>query len=1555
MLFKIIKNKLISLAVCSGLAIFLFFNLSAELGAQEHFRFTQIGAEDGLSQVTVFDMVQDHKGFIWIATQEGLNRYDGYEFKSFKYDRDDPHSISDSFIETIFLDAKNNLWVGTRHGLNLFDYSKHRFKRFYHDPENANSLSHDYITAITEDLQGELWVGTGGGGLNRISADRKNFKAFKLDAQKDGLIGNFITDLTVDKTGTLWIATGSSRLIPSDRQGGVNYIKPNSSTVEALAFNESYTISGVTSVYCDSQNNLWFGTQRSGLFKHDSKTQITSQVVFEAVNNNSENAVTSIVEDSDGNFWFGTQNFGLFSFNRSLTLDHNTQTGTKEIEVNRISRFTPETPETSNINDKDIVSLMVDKSGVLWVGTWTGGINKLDFGANQFKKYLKTKGTAHSAAQVVRTLVQDDSGQYWIAAWDKGLIKFDMSTGDTQSVPELNYLMTGNVREVMVDSEGILWFGTNSQGMFRFNQKTGTVRNFRNISGDTSSLSHNHVLHIIEDEQGYLWVATRGGGVNRFDKQTETFSRLLHKTDDISTISSNEVGNIFYDNRGTLWVGSEGFGLSLVDTKTQKVFRHYSIFDEGESLCSNNINDIFRDSNGEIWIGTAQGLCHVINSNADLANQQLSFELVDDPVVPIGAVGGVYEDKKGLLWISTIKGISSLDPKTKIVTNFDASHGVIAEGYFIRGKYQNKDGLIFFGGVSGLTVFEPEKIKIDSHLPRVEITRLMLFNQNLKLRDFETTSPLTNTIDETEKITLEHDQNVFSLDFAALHFASSKNNKYAYQLEGFDNGWSMTDSLNRRATYTNLDPGDYIFKVKASNKDGVWNETPSTLEIEVLAAPWASWWAYSSYFGAFIIILYFLYRQKTLAERLDKQNRIAQIEKDFAVKSNELKSKFLANMSHEIRTPMNAIIGLSGLALRVPMNEKLHDYLTKIEASSSALLRIIDDILDYSKIEADKLELEQRPFALEDVVKEVINVISPKASEKGLELIVSHLEDIDFKLIGDELRLRQVIINLANNAIKFTKEGYIEILFDKVHQADGDIEVKVSIIDTGIGLTKEQIHRIFSPFTQADMSTTRRYGGTGLGLSLSRRLVHLMGGEIHVSSTLNKGTNFNFNAHFGLVETKESLYFEDKPLLNQLNVLVIEDNAETLVALVRMLESFGIDALPYLASDISPKQLKLSEIDFNTFNLIMVDASLPHVDFSDIGSYLRTQILSAKTHVLLMTGMSTPVESNHYRIFDTIIEKPVTPSELHDGLLSSLELRKPSVRDVNLDDDERNRLLAKLASKCVLLVEDNAINQQVAKELIGAFGVHVECANNGQEAIELLRRSEFDMVFMDMQMPILDGVETTRIIREQRLLDKQPIVAMTAHAMVGDREKCLAAGMDDYLSKPIKPEALYQCMQSWLLKGEKTSVGVLSSLLKQLTVSMLNDRKRMSSRLLKQSPEMVDESAVINFEAGLAALDDNQDLYQEVILMFVEKYRPLNTAEELFKRKKTEELGRFFHTLKGLAATIGAIHLNQLSAHLETEIVEQDTIDRATIDLCIKELVAVCKQIDEAFSEKLKN
>jgi len=1527
--------------------IFLLFATSTT--AAQHLRFQHTGINQGLSQSTVFDLLQDKDGFIWIATQNGLNRFDGYQFKIYKRNPDDPAALSDDFVNTLFQDSRGIIWVGTRSGLNAFDPATEKFKKFFFNPASVNGISHNYITSIVEDQSGFIWIGTAGGGVNRYDVNADSFKSIRANGDL-GLFNDTINQLMLAKNGQIWVASGGARLRPSSRPGGINLIDPATLEVNSIVppqkVLDSRPLVSVLSLAEDPQGHLWFGTASSGLLKLDSLNKKFSRTSFEPiVGKRNKNPITAIQPDNRGDLWFSTQYGGLFRLSQ---------------DSGRLTQYQPGNPETSNLNDHDLVSLMLDKTGVLWVGSWNQGINRLDFGAHQFRRLLNNNQEEHGPGFMVRAITEDRQHNLWAAIWDHGLAQINPVSGELLARHLSDTQDSGNIREVIVGEPGQLWLGSDSQGLISYYPDSGMLKYFRYQEADQNSIGHNHVMQIEPDQAGNLWIGTRGGGLSFFDKKTRNFSRFRHVPGDNSSLASDLIGELLLDNNGILWVGTEGEGLDLLDTSTGKVVAHYRADGKPGSLPSDNAHSILQDSLGRFWLGSELGLIRVIGSTVGSEFDSLRFELVGESgSESIGGVGDILEDEQGMLWISSFDAISRFNPETFELVNYKSSSGTLPGGYFIRASYAGQDGELFFGGVNGLTAFEPRGIQRDKDPPKLVLTELRLFNKPVKIEPGDNKSLLPRNINLMQQLTLEYSQNVFSLEFSALHYALPSKNKLAYRLDGFDLSWNYTDSKNRRATYTNLDPGRYQFFLKGSNKDGVWSEPKAKLTINVLPPLWRTTAAYFFYLLVVTLAIFAIKKQMAQADKLRNDNLHAQMEKTYANRANELKSKFLANMSHEIRTPMNAVIGLSELALDQPMSRKLREYLVKINRSSSALLRIINDVLDYSKIEADKIELENQSFLMDTVVREVLDVVSIGASEKNLELVISRLEEIDCSLMGDPLRLRQVLINLVSNAIKFTERGVVELGFEILNQNDRQMTLKISVVDSGVGLSREQLSKVFSPFVQAENSTSRQYGGTGLGLSLSRQLIALMGGQINVASQEGRGSTFSFVLSF-VIESKSANRAgeQQRGNLGELKfsqVLLIEDNKETLVTLVKQLVGFKIDALPLLATKTLENDLRKNELDWKSIELILLDDTLPENNARDIAHLIRSIAPQKNYQILLMSQSSNAINSSDAAWYDGVVRKPVTPSSLYDHLLnlsqnSTAQEMKPA------DEVERSaQAKSNFYGKRVLVVEDNFINQQVASEIIGAYGVKVDCAENGLEAIEKIRSRQYNLVFMDVQMPIMDGREATRILRSSDLSPVPIIVAMTAHAMAGDREKYLASGMDDYLSKPVTKEAIFNCLRRWLPREEPLDKSGISTEEKEKTETVAAGRKQdhlsvTATRPVGDSLYLLEDDSVLDFDGAMEALDHSSDLYAQLACMFIEQYQSADQvqAEQLLNAVVREE--KALKRLQGLAGSVGAIPLLQLLAKLDATQ-ESDGKQSDLRRRCAEELERVCRQLRQFAGE----
>jgi PAS domain S-box-containing protein len=717
-------------------------------------------------------------------------------------------------------------------------------------------------------------------------------------------------------------------------------------------------------------------------------------------------------------------------------------------------------------------------------------------------------------------------------------------------------------------------------------------------------------------------------------------------------------------------------------------------------------------------------------------------------------------------------------------------------------------------------------------------------------------------------------------------------------------------------------------------------------------------------------ITHFVAVKQDITERKHMEKELIQA-KQAADEANKAKGDFLANMSHEIRTPMNAVIGMAHLALKTDLSPKQRDYLKKIQSSANALLGIINDILDFSKIEAGKMDIETVDFNLEDVMENLANLVTVKAQEKeDLEVLFNTHWEVPRFLVGDPLRLGQVLINLSNNAVKFTDSGEIVVSSELLEQNEDRITLKFSVRDTGIGLTEEQAGKLFQSFTQADTSTTRKYGGTGLGLAISKKLVNMMGGEIWVESEYGRGTTFNFTADFGLGKERAKKRFAPSTDLRGTKVLVVDDNATSRKILKDMLESFTFEVTVAASGQEGITELKNAEKD-QPFELVVMDWKMPEMDGIEASRRIKSHSgLTKIPAIILVTayGREEVMQQAEQVGLDGFLLKPVSASVLFDASMQAFGEALPERSRVSRGAQKEAEVLKHLKGAHVLLVEDNEINQQVAREILEGAGLKVSLANNGREAIDAIQKNEYDAVLMDVQMPVMDGYTATRKIREWELKETEPkdknqdsalspqsselpIIAMTAHAMAGDADKSIAAGMSDHITKPIDPDQLFGTLQKWIQPDKKRvhvespevsgAAEVIAESTTTRTAGGLDFTAAGGKRQGREVPQSlrVEPGAKhpvwktqtapeagglpkslpgFDLEDGLKRLQGNEKLYGKLLLEFSAKYAGTAGAiRQALDAKDFEQAHSLVHNLKGLAGNLAAIDLQTAAVELE--------------------------------------
>jgi signal transduction histidine kinase/ligand-binding sensor domain-containing protein len=781
----------------------------------QQIRFEKISIEQGLSQSSVYSIYQDSQGFLWFGTEDGLNKFDGYNFTVYRHDPDDPLSLSDNTILSIFEDKSGLLWVGTYgRGLNRFDRDGEQFTVFRHDPEDTSSLVYDTVNALNVDSLGRLWVGTSGG-LERYDSNSEKFIHYQHDPENsNSLSHNRITTIHLDQTGELWIGThggGLNRYDPANDQ----FIRYTKDSENPSKISSDY----VTSISEDQSGKLWIGTADGGLNEFDPKTEKFITYIQEPlnINNLSEISISSVEVDQNGKIWIGSHGTGIFVFDPYSS---------------QYQHFQSEQGDLFSLSQDQVIELFVDRSGIVWIGTFGGGVNKFDPTTTRFTHFRHIPSNPDSlSSNIVMSIAENEDGNLWIGLLGGGLDLINRADGSVvhfQNDPNNpESLGSNDVWYVYLDQENSLWVGTNGGGLERLDPETGEFNHYVSDPDDPDSLSLNAVNVIFEDREGMLWIGTNGGGLDRLDRNTDTFFHFVHDPEDLTSLSSNRIWTITEDRTGRLWIGTGGGGISVLDQQSGKFTQYKHDPDDPKSLGDTDIFSIYEDSRGAVWIGTyGSGLDKFDPTTGTFEHYRVSEGL------PNNVVYGILEDENGFLWLSTNLGLSRFDPRTETFKNFDVSDGLQGNEFNVGASYVGKNGEMFFGGINGLTSFYPSAIQESNFLPPIVLTALK--------QDGEDVYP-GQSIENLDQIILNSSNNNFEFEFVALNFSHPEKCQYAYKLDGFDDDWNFIGQ-SRNGRYTNLPGGIYTLRLNATNSDGVWNENGTSLAVKVVPPFWETWW-----------------------------------------------------------------------------------------------------------------------------------------------------------------------------------------------------------------------------------------------------------------------------------------------------------------------------------------------------------------------------------------------------------------------------------------------------------------------------------------------------------------------------------------------------------------------------------------------------------------------------------------------------------------------------------------------------------------------------------------
>ncbi|MEA5259685.1 two-component regulator propeller domain-containing protein [Arcicella aquatica] len=1096
------RNVILSLTY-----LFIFWSLGFLTYAQiPSLKFKHITNEQGLSNSTIESIYQDSRGFMWFGTRDGLNRYDGNQIVVFKNNPNDEKSISDNYITYIHEDKNKTLWVGTINGLNRFDERKNTFTRFKHNPQKPRSITDNYITCIKNDSKGRLWICTRGG-INLLQSSDGNFIAYRKKQNVDiSLTDNHINCLFEDSSHNLWVGTES----------GIQLFDTHNGTFQKIdAFaNLSFSLKGyaVNCINEDKQGNLLIGTNGNGLIIYNHQLGTIKQYSHQETQAKSlaNNLVKAILIDDKKNIWVGCINGGLNLFDPVSGSFLNYQ-------------YRPEDP--NSLSQRTVSALFEDNQGNLWVGTHRGGINLYMPKTEKFTLFRQESNINSLSYNDVKAFCEDRFGNIWIGTDGGGLNLFnrkDKSFKHFKYSPfHKNTIGSNEVLGINEDTKGNLWVATWGGGLSLYNRATNTFSRFLNNPANKNSVSSNYIQTIFEDSKQNLWIATYYGGLNLFDHKTGKFTRVIYGKNNQSQLQGNNIISINEDKKGNIWIGTDDAGLNCLNTATQ-TFTHYFNNDSKKP----DLRVIFTDKKGRVWVGQ-MGL-YLFNEKQNTFSIFTSKANLDTEFIK-----GIVEDDEGNLWIATSNGITQLNPQTMSIKKYNTADGLQGLEFEANASLMTKDGQVFFGGVNGFNTFYPHKITTNTFTPPVYITDFQLFNKKV---DIDEDSPLEQDISFAQSIDLSYKQSTFSFGFAALNYTASENNQYAYKLENWDKDWIYVNN-EKKASYTNVSPGDYTFHIKATNNDGVWNEKGYTIEVNITPPFWATWWFKTLVALSILSGIAAFYNFKRTLE-------IQQLEEQKKEEIHQEQLQFFTNISHEFRTPLSLILGpLEKLKREFPTSPA-HPYYDLMYRNANRLISLINELMDFRKVESGVLKLNVMEGNINTFLKEISEEFSDLASEKKITFEVFQNNQLDETWFDRQI-LEKIIINLLSNAFKYIANGKhitLEVMesLEKYqpkyanellipHEYKGSSYLYIRVSDDGIGISKESIPNLFERYYK----TTEAHLGSGIGLAFVKSLTKLHKGSIWVYSEKEKGTEIIIG-----IPCKREDYAENERWIKNKDILI---------------------------------------------------------------------------------------------------------------------------------------------------------------------------------------------------------------------------------------------------------------------------------------------------------------------------------------------------------------------------------------------------------------------------------
>jgi len=1346
--------------------------LTSELSAQNpEIRFKHLSFKNGLAQSPISCITKDSKGFIWLGNWKGLTRYDGYEFRTFHHDNNNHKSISNNRVNSISKDRNGKLWIGTSNGVNLYDAGTETFKRV--DIRNLKG-GRNFISDVFQDSYGQVWAATFAG-IKQVDTIKNALHdlSFLKEQQDSNLFAGITFRLFEDQQRTIWVGTkkGVKRFDPLKRK-----LLPL-----PLLIQHSEELMQAKVLVMRQQKNgvIWFGTETSGLYAYDPAKNTLRHIKQESSASQGllSNWIRDIYIPDEEHIWIGTRN-GLSIYNTRL------QT---------FSNYHHHPLDPDGLNDSTIWSMMQDQASGIWIGTFSGGLNVYYPSNANFSNIGERAGMQIGLSHpVVNALQEDNKGGLWVGTYGGGINYLERSAKKYQYYPIKQGTQSRNrVKSLALDAAGNLWIGT-LDGLCRMDKTTRQIK-FYEFAITQGKFSENLINAIVPDHGG-VWAATNGGGL-RYLRPDGSYDTFTHLVTNLSSLSDNFVTALLKDQEGNLWVGTQN-GLNYYD-QDKKEFRRFIKNERPYSLNNNSITTLLKDSKGRLWVGTEGGGL----SYYDVENERF-YALNQGKVLTDEVIHKILEDQSGAIWVSTDNGLYQLRFKTfKVpfkeaavkVTHYDATDGLASNQFLTNSGLSLKSGELLFGGINGLTSFFPDRIIKNKVKPKVVLTEFLIRNKAVAIDS--ASSPLKQSISYTKSVVLNYDQGYITIKFAALNFINAGKNAYSYKLEGLrGEDWHYAGN-QRTINYTNLEPGDYVFKVIAANNDGVWNKMPTNLSITVLPPWWQTWWAYLLYFLIAGMIARTIYVFLINRAKLKKELYLEHLYNERQEELHQMKIDFFTNISHEIRTPLTLILGPLEKMVQSPGASESGFFkpLLQVQQNAYRLMRLVTELMDFRQADTGNLKLSFSLCNLVQFTKEIYLSFQNLAEENQIEYVFESPQE-QVMVYFDKDHFEKVLFNLLSNAFKFSHTGgKISVI---IHSGQDWADLQIS--DTGKGIEEKHLGQLFNRFFQVkeDQAAGQGYG---IGLALSKSIVDLHLGKIEVKSqlqtaagsgttftvSLRKGSahleqsklvpefmNSNNPVHYYLQSQEDRILTPYSPALpkSKYTLLIIEDNDE-LRAFIR--QSFSE---LYSILEAENGRAGLALVLDQMPDLVISDVMMPEMDGLELCRRMKTDLRINHIPVILLTARAAYIHQVNglEKGADAYLTKPFS--------IQVLELNVKNI--LATKEAQKKRFSAELVLSPASFLSDAAsADEKFLRKLMDLVEAHLDDPDFDVTAISQEIGMSKTVLYKKVQA--LTNLTIADLIKSVRL---KSAAALLEQNKTGIAEIAFAVGFSDrkYFSKEFK-------------------------------------------------------------------------------------------------------------------------------------------------------------------------